>query len=156
MTVTVWALCWIAVLFHLGSLCICSSNAIRKNIPGWLYLSIIASILAMIFHRAMDLVSLPNSLPGPGSALVIAIVFYVCALKAQQAMRHSLELIKRVYQLKHSLHTLHAELENRGHLAERLAVILNSLRNEIDYYEHLASNHQLPVYKNEDKDKPPA
>jgi seryl-tRNA(Sec) selenium transferase len=83
---------------------------------------------------------------GPISALVIALVAFFSVKHAHQAIRRRVYLENHVKTLNQSLAKLQQELEQRGHVAEHLAVILNDLRTKIDYYEQQAEAHKLPRY----------
>ena len=102
----------------------------------------------MMSHRLSDILEPHEGYYfAPVTALFIALTAFMAIKHARLQIRRKVELENYVNALNTSLATLQTELESRGHVAERLAVILNDLKDKIDYYEQLASEHQLPLYR---------
>lgn len=137
----------VALGFHLGSVILWLTPVLRRYLEKWIWYSVFIGLASVAVHRIVEVAQTPDDhLFGPISALVIALVAFFSVKHAHQAIRRRVYLENHVKTLNQSLAKLQQELEQRGHVAEHLAVILNDLRTKIDYYEQQAEAHKLPRY----------
>lgn len=137
----------VGLALHVLVLLIWFRRLVRQSVPLWPWALGLACVLILVVLHALAAFGGAPSTLSAVSALMMGIALFGGAGYAHSVLRRQAKEKAYCSHLQAAFGTLMSTMQERGQLAENLAVLLNDLHDKIAYYEALAREQGLPLYK---------